>query len=187
MALLPSSKLHKHPSREKPWPYVVLSWSLSNSSRMSPICVRSSLSCSTTSFRGCSIRPTRNSSASPSTLSSHWSISKTTPSIVSERSFNLSNSAWLTHSSLPSKWTSPSLWHSPSALRILWISQRDCWSVDCSLVTSRATGARSFRFGLSTSPVNGTCPEARVEGGSSPQLAAASAPVRHHVLWLCSS
>ena len=27
MALLPSRKLHKHPSREKPCPYVVLSWS----------------------------------------------------------------------------------------------------------------------------------------------------------------
>jgi hypothetical protein len=44
---------------------------------------------------------------------------------------------------------------------------------------SWTTGARSFRLGLSTSPVNGTHPKARVEGGSTLELAAASAPVRH--------
>src|SRR5215212_6909015 len=161
-------------------PYVVPSWSLSNSSRISLIFVLSNLSCSTISFRWCSMRRTRNSSASPSTLSSHWSISKTVPSIVSERSFNLSNSAWDIHSTLPSTWTSPSLRHSPSALRILSISQRGCWLADCSLVsTSWATGARSFRLGLSTSPVNGTRPKARVDGGSTLEIAAASAPERH--------
>src|SRR5215203_4748319 len=161
-------------------PYVVPSWSLSNSARVSLIRRLSNLSCSTISFRWCSMRRTRNSSASPSTLSSHLSISKTVPSIVSERSFNLTNSAWDTHSSLPSTWTSPGLRHSPSAVRILSISQRGCWLADCSLVcTSWATGARSFRLGLSTSPVNGTCPKARVDGGSTPEIAAASAPERH--------
>src|SRR5829696_1827691 len=158
-------------------PYVIPSWSLSNSARLSLIFVLSNLSCSTISFRRCSIRRTRNSSASPSTLSSHSSISNTTPSIVSERSFNLSNSAWDAHSSLPSNWTSTSLRHSPSAVRILSISQRGCWSADCSLVpTSWATGARSFRLGLSTSPVNGTCPKARVEGEAYPRLCGGFGP-----------
>jgi hypothetical protein len=32
---------------------------------------------------------------------------------------------------------------------------------------------------LSTSPVNGTCPKARVDGGSTPEIEAASAPVRY--------
>src|SRR5829696_6057709 len=170
-------------------PYVIPSWSLSNSARLSLIFVLSNLSCSTISFRWCSIRRTRNSSASPSTLSSHWSISKTVPSIVSERSFNLSNSAWRTHSSLPSNWTSPSLQHSPSAVRILSISQRGCWLADCSLVsTSWATEARSFRLGLSTSPVNGTRPKARVDGGSTPEIVRRLRPQKGtHVLWLCSS
>src|SRR5215216_849997 len=65
-------------------------------------------------------------------------------------------------------------------MRVLAISQRDCWSANCWLATSSGdTGARSFRLGLSTSPVNGTRPKARVEGRSTPKLAAASAPVRH--------
>jgi hypothetical protein len=51
------------------------------------------------------------------------------------------------------------------------------------MASSRATGARSFHFGLPTSPVNGTCPKARVEGRSTPEIAVASAPVRHpHVV-----
>src|SRR5215218_4260236 len=62
------------------------------------------------------------------------------------------------HSRLPYTWTSPSLWHSSSA---------------------GATGARSIPVDLSTSLVNGTCPKARVEGRSTPELVAASAPVRH--------
>src|SRR5215217_8720234 len=71
-------------------------------------------------------------------------------------------------------------------MRALAISQRRWWSPSCSLVncsllsSSWATGARSFRFGWSTSPVNGTHLKARVEGRSTPVLgAAASAPVRH--------
>src|SRR5215216_8144360 len=71
-------------------------------------------------------------------------------------------------------------------MRALAISQRGWWSTTCSLAncsllsSSWATGARSFRFGWSTSPVNGTHPKARVEGRSTPSLcAAASAPVRH--------
>ena len=45
------------------------------------------------------------------------------------------------------------------------------WSANCSLVsTSWATGARSFRLGLSTSPVNRTRPKARVEGEAHPRL-----------------
>src|SRR5215210_1351066 len=154
-------------------PYVVPvpSWSLRNPSRMSPIAVRLYLICSRRSSRWCCARLTSNSSARPSTLSSHRSISNFSPSIVSEWSSNLSNSAWETHSTLPSNWTSPGLGHSPSAMRIQPISQRDCWSAECSLVsTSWATGARSFRLGLSTSPVNGTRPKARVDGGSTPWL-----------------
>src|SRR5215217_8579100 len=86
------------------------------------------------------------------------------------------------HSRLPYTWTSPSLWHSPSAGRVLPISQRGCWSANCSLVSSSwATGARSIPVDLSTSLVNGTCPKARVEGRSTPELVAASAPVRHPV------
>src|SRR5215208_3361733 len=84
------------------------------------------------------------------------------------------------HNRLPYTWTSPSLWHSPCAVGVLPISQRGCWSANCSLVSSSwATGARSIPVDLSTSLVNGTCPKARVEGRSTPELVAASAPVRH--------
>src|SRR5919107_5566019 len=73
----------------------------------------------------------------------------------------------------PIYWTSPRLWHSPSAVRVLPISQRGCWSANCSLVSSGATAARSYRLGLLTSPVNGTRPKARVDGGSAPEVVAA--------------
>src|SRR5918995_5117918 len=108
---------------------------------MRSIRVRLNLSCSTSSFRWCSTRRTRNSSVSPSVLSSHSSILNTSPSIVSERSLNLSNSAWSTHNRLPSNRTSPSFRHLPTDLRIVSISQQGCWSVNCSLVpSSRDTG-----------------------------------------------
>lgn len=152
-------------------PYVILSFlSLSNSSRTSEIPLRLNLSCSTSSFRWCSTRRTRNSSAWPSAFSSYWSIWKIMPSIISELSSSLSSSACSTHSRLPSNRTSPGLRHTPSVSRILVISQRGRGSVESLFVSSGATGVRFFRLGLSTSPANGTRPKARVEGEVHPNL-----------------